>query len=224
VAASGTATALTKSGGHHWSDWVGFVAYLAMAVWMFVRSASLGILMLPIFCYEILIAGSFLIRRPLRAQLPGWKPQVAAYVGSFLPLVFMQASGLWFPRWMQGWSLPQMLVGGRFLWFWGLALGIWTMFYLRRAFSLVPQARVLVTSGPYRLARHPIYLSYFLQYLGIWLAGRITLPFTVVLLVWFAVTYWRTRFEEEVLSQAFPDYELYRRSVGRFGPRLVAAR
>ncbi len=224
MAASDTAGVVTKSGGHHWSDWVGFCAYLVMAVWIFVRSASLGVLMLPIFCYEILIAGSFLIRRPLRAQLPGWQPQLAAYVGSFLPLVFMQVSGLWFPRWMEGWTQPQMQIVGRFLWFWGLALGIWTMLYLRRSFSLVPQARVLVTTGPYRLARHPIYLSYFLEYLGIWLAGHITLPFTLVLLIWFGVTYWRTRFEEQVLSQAFPDYQLYRRAVGRFGPRLAGAR
>ena len=202
------------------TDWVGFLVYLGLAIWLSATSISLGILMLPVFAYELLMAASFLVRRPLRAQLPGWKPQFAGYVGSFLPLVFMQLAASFFPQWLNR-NQPHLLqVIGQWFWFLGLLLGVATLVFLRKSFSLVPQARVLVTSGPYQFARHPIYLAYMLEYFGIWMARGATLPYSLMMIAWIAITYWRTRLEEEVLTQTFPEYEAYRRRVGRFFPRV----
>ncbi|HSS94668.1 MAG TPA: hypothetical protein VLR46_11855, partial [Candidatus Dormibacteraeota bacterium] len=41
----------------------------------------------------------------------------------------------------------------------GLAYSVWGLAYLRRSFSIIPEARRLVTGGPYGLSRHPVYLG-----------------------------------------------------------------
>jgi protein-S-isoprenylcysteine O-methyltransferase Ste14 len=218
--AAGATVAVSTVQSRKLADWVGFLVYLGLAIWLCATSISLGLLMLPIFAYELLMSASFLVRRPLRAQLPGWKPQFAGYVGSFLPLIFLQAAARWFPTWLNQ-SQPHFLqVTGQWLWFVGLLLGVATLVFLRKSFSLVPQARVLITAGPYQFARHPIYLAYMLEYFGIWMARGATLPYSLMIVAWLTITYWRTRLEEKVLTQTFPEYEGYSRSVGRFFPRF----
>src|SRR2546421_6160585 len=39
----------------------------------------------------------------------------------------------------------------------GLAYSVWGLAYLRRSFSIIPEARRLVTGGAYALRRHPGY-------------------------------------------------------------------
>jgi protein-S-isoprenylcysteine O-methyltransferase Ste14 len=105
---------------------------------------------------------------------------------------------------------------GAILWLAGAVLCLWPLWYLRRSFSLEPEARTLVTSGPYRLARHPIYTVYLLINAGI-LLRHLTVPFALVLAVWVALLLVRVRYEEGVLASAFPNYPEYRRRVRAFG-------
>lgn len=214
------APAGVAAGRRHWSDYVGFVFYLGFAVAIVVRSPGLGLLMLPTFLHELLIALSFLLRRPLRRELPGWGPRLAAYGGSFILVVFMPLAGALRPEWLAPTPNPGLRVAGFLLWLTGATLGLWPIWYLRRSFSVEPQARGLVTAGPYRLARHPIYTGYILSYLGLWL-GRPTLPLLLALLAWFGLTVARIRYEEAVLAAAFPEYAAYRQRVGAFGPRFT---
>ena len=51
----------------------------------------------------------------------------------------------------------------------GLAAGIYVLSVLGRSFSILPQARGLVTRGPYRVVRHPLYLAGMIAALGIML-------------------------------------------------------
>ena len=48
----------------------------------------------------------------------------------------------------------------------GIVMQIASKLHLGRSFGLLPANRGIVSSGPYRLVRHPIYLGYFLAHLG----------------------------------------------------------
>ncbi len=91
----------------------------------------------------------------------------------------------------------------------GTLLAFWAAWTLGRSFSLLPQARRLVTSGPYRYVRHPIYLGGFLITLGeVWLRWS---PLVVALnLVFVAAQVARLRYEEALLERTFPEYAEYR--------------
>ena len=75
---------------------------------------------------------------------------------------------------------------GSYLWLMSSILGLWPLWYLRRSFSLEPEARQLVVAGPYRLARHPIYAVYILNNTGIWLR-TLSMPFLSCCSLWFAL-------------------------------------
>jgi protein-S-isoprenylcysteine O-methyltransferase Ste14 len=99
----------------------------------------------------------------------------------------------------------------------GTLWAIWGAARLGRCFGLFPEVRGLVTSGPYRVVRHPVYLGELIAALGLVVARPN--PWIVLLfLVFVALQYWRTVFEERALSSAFPsEYPAYASRV----PRLV---
>ncbi len=203
---------------------MGLVAFTGLAFLLWRRSVEFGIALLPVFCYELLAAISFIVRRPLRRATPGITPRFVAYAHSFLPMIFLEAASRWRPDWLAPTVDPTLNRLGIGLWLAAGLLAFWPMWYLRLAFSIEPEARVLVTSGPYRFARHPIYTLYILINASLWLRHP-TPQFGTVLLLWLALLLVRVRYEERVLASAFPEYEAYRARVGPFGPRLgLAAR
>jgi protein-S-isoprenylcysteine O-methyltransferase Ste14 len=87
---------------------------------------------------------------------------------------------------------------------------------LGRSFSIIPQARALVTTGPYAIVRHPLYLAEEIAIVGA--VVQFYSPAALILLaVHIGLQLMRISFEEELLSQAFPDYGSY---AGRT-PRLI---
>ena len=200
----------------HWSDWAGTLAFTAIAVGLWRRSPEFGVLILPGLIQELLVAVSFLVRGRSRAGAPGWVSRLVAYANSFLVMVFILVAGRVQPEWLRPTPQPELRTAGAILWLAGAVLCLWPLWYLRRSFSLEPEARDLVTSGPYRLARHPIYTVYLLINAGI-LLRHLTVPFAIVLAVWVALLLVRVRYEEGVLASAFPDYPEYRRRVRAFG-------
>jgi protein-S-isoprenylcysteine O-methyltransferase Ste14 len=85
------------------------------------------------------------------------------------------------------------------------------------SFSLMPEARKLVTKGPYAVIRHPLYLAEMIGVLGLVL--QFQQPWALFLgATVFGLQYWRTVFEERVLMQAYPDYINYRTRTWRFLP------
>jgi protein-S-isoprenylcysteine O-methyltransferase Ste14 len=205
--------------GKHWSDWAGFVTFLASAFSLVLRAGALTVMLGPTFLHELLVAFLFLIRGPAKSHLAGWKPRVAAYGGSFVMLLFVQTAYVFHTDWVAPSRSKALLVSGSVLWLVGSVAGIWTLWRLRRSFSVEPQARSLVTTGPYRFARHPIYTAYALQYVGIWL-GHPSVALASAVLVWFLFTLARMHYEEAVLEGTFPEYSLYRAEVGAFAPRF----
>jgi len=105
----------------------------------------------------------------------------------------------------------------------GLGYAVWGLAYLRRSFSIVPEARRLVTGGPYAFSRHPVYLGEILTAIGInlatagWASALAVLYFVIAELL-------RMRWEERVLARAFPlDYPAYAKRVPRYAPNPFKA-
>jgi protein-S-isoprenylcysteine O-methyltransferase Ste14 len=100
----------------------------------------------------------------------------------------------------------------------GLAYSVWGLAYLRRSFSIIPEARRLVTGGPYSLSRHPVYLGEVTTALGVNIATAGWL--SAVAIAYFIVCeVLRIRWEERILAQAFPaEYPDYARRVPRYLP------
>jgi protein-S-isoprenylcysteine O-methyltransferase Ste14 len=106
----------------------------------------------------------------------------------------------------------------------GLAYSVWGLAYLRRSFSIVPEARRLVTGGPYSLSRHPVYLGEVLAAIGINLATA-GWPSALLILYFVVCELLRIRWEERVLAGAFPnDYPAYALRVPRYFPNPLKAR
>jgi protein-S-isoprenylcysteine O-methyltransferase Ste14 len=79
----------------------------------------------------------------------------------------------------------------------------------------------LLQDGPYAFVRHPFYSSYILQWLG-WALGAWSVWALVPLagmttVYWYAAADEEARFEKTAMAQ---DYAAYKRSTGRFLPRL----
>jgi protein-S-isoprenylcysteine O-methyltransferase Ste14 len=97
-------------------------------------------------------------------------------------------------------------------------LGVLTLSFLGRSFSVMPEARRLVTAGPYSVVRHPLYLFELLGVVGILLQVR-SLPGIILLALIVVLQIARARWEEAVLNRAFPEFSVYRRQVPFLIPR-----
>lgn len=125
------------------------------------------------------------------------------------------------PRWPD--SLALLLkVAGLVLLGIGLVLAVAGVVELRRNLSPLPTPKstaTLITSGTYRLVRHPIYGGLALIALG-WswaLGGWLTLGSAAALLV---LLQRKATREERLLLERFPDYQAYRQRTRRFLPFL----
>jgi protein-S-isoprenylcysteine O-methyltransferase Ste14 len=90
---------------------------------------------------------------------------------------------------------------------------------LGRCFGILPEARGLVTRGPYRLVRHPVYLGELGACAGLVLAAPS--GWNLVCASTFALCQGvRMRLEERALAAEFPRYSDYARTTPRLLPRL----
>jgi len=142
---------------------------------------------------HLMVLGIALTRRPPEVQdrsLPSNASVVVAYAYPYAQVLYL--------RWVPG--DPAWFTGGLVLVTLAACLSLASLLSLGRRFGVRAALRGLSTRGPYRLVRHPMYLSYVIADIGYnlqeWNLGTALL----VMAGWASLLY-RIYAEERILSQ-----------------------
>jgi protein-S-isoprenylcysteine O-methyltransferase Ste14 len=101
----------------------------------------------------------------------------------------------------------------------GNAFAVLVLTQLRGSFSIMAEARELVTAGVYRLVRHPLYLAEEIAAIGV--VMQFFSPWTApILAVQIGFQLRRMRNEEVILAANFPEYLAYRKKTARILPGI----
>ncbi len=169
----------------HFNGGVAVAMLTRVSQWIFVALLSIQ----PLFRF-----------RPI-AKSEELLPRVGALIAICVPSMFMLLARAT-PN--LGFNLPALLLS-----FVANAAAVFTLCFLGRSLSVMPEARRLVRKGPYGIVRHPLYLCEMLGTLAIFLQYR-SLPAVALLLLAFALQVKRAQWEEAVLACAFADFATYR--------------
>jgi protein-S-isoprenylcysteine O-methyltransferase Ste14 len=155
------------------------------------------------------------IIRPVPLRRGGSKTGIAAAVGAQLvTIVLGVVAG---DSTFSGTALlvADVLLAG------GLIFAIASLAVLGRCFGILPDVRGLVTRGPYRFVRHPLYLGELTSLLGIALGADRWLLAVALWLVAVGLQLVRTKYEERSLRAEFPEYSQYAERTKRLIPGVV---
>ncbi|MBI2835884.1 MAG: isoprenylcysteine carboxylmethyltransferase family protein [Acidobacteria bacterium] len=162
--------------------------------------------------FVALVGSLFLVRLRPVAKAEGARPRLAALAGTFLSVVLP--------------IVPAQVAGSRFrslaatvLILAGTAVAVVAVTALGRSFSLMPEARRLVTRGAYRFVRHPLYFAEDIAALGV-VIENLSIFSVVIFGIDVAIQFRRMAYEEALLERVFPDYQRYRERVRRLIPGI----
>jgi protein-S-isoprenylcysteine O-methyltransferase Ste14 len=158
--------------------------------------------------FNLLLIYLIVVRTEPVRRSTGIMPRLCGFAGTFLGvgILYLEPVPL---------SLPWQ-VAAAVLVFAGSLGSVIALGRLGKSFSIMPEARTLVTGGPYAYARHPLYAMEFVTLAGI--AIQFAQPWAALLALGVVVLQvLRTHFEERVLRAAYPEYERYAARVKRFG-------
>ncbi len=103
----------------------------------------------------------------------------------------------------------------------GILLGLWAIMAMRisnfRVYPNLKPGAILVTSGPYRKLRHPMYTSLLLVYIPL-LINHFSLFRMATFLLLLAAIGLKMCMEEKELLEVFPDYAAYQHRSWRIIP------
>jgi protein-S-isoprenylcysteine O-methyltransferase Ste14 len=173
------------------------------AAWAAVLSSTCLVL------FYLVLYWAMLVRPPPTARFSGLPSSIIAFAGTYLPWTIV----LFGPTEA---STSQNIASAVFLVV-GATSMVFVILYLGRSFSIVPQARKLVRSGPYAVVRNPLYLVEEIAVLGILLQCLSPLAFVLVV-AHGVLQVRRILYEEDLLRRTFPDYDDYASSTSRLIP------
>jgi protein-S-isoprenylcysteine O-methyltransferase Ste14 len=173
-----------------------------LTTWLRLFSVLFSIL------FNLLTIWLLLVRDTPVRRARGALPRICAVGGTFLGVAILRlpVAELNLPLQALAFALTGL----------GSAASVAVLWRLGKSFSIIPEARKLVTAGPYAFARHPLYAMEIVTVCG--LAIQYQQPWAALLGAGvMALQVTRSVFEERVLTEAFPDYAMYRTRVKRFG-------
>lgn len=144
--------------------------------------------------YPIIVAGTPVLISFLPYALPQWAPYTSQEHMTFYTLI-----------------MALIVAGG--------LINLAGLLTLRRAFSIMAEARTLITSGIFSYVRHPLYTGHFIMFFGSLLL-RISWLSIILYLLFFVSQVIRARVEEHKMMGAFSDYATYRKRTGMFFPKI----
>ena len=167
--------------------------------------------------YRVLLAAFYVLsvfllltRSAAKAKSGGVLPRVAAYAGTFAPLLF---------GFVGAQSTSDSIEAGVAIQVAGSGFAVYSLATLRRSFGLAPQVRTLVRTGPYRYIRHPLYVGELVSLAGVVVVS----PSWQRLSIWVAIAAiqgYRAIQEERLLATHELQYASYMRTTKRFIPGL----
>lgn len=165
----------------------------------FLQLARSALYVVFVLCAAI----AFLVHRTPRAEDPRVSIRLIAVTATFLlvllALFFPLGPTLYSPASALLWTALGISVSGA-------VLALSSIATLRANFSILPEARELVVTGPYRLVRHPIYLAELLITSGGIVAyPRVVLVLAELLLIALQVV--RIGAEERLLDRSFATFD-----------------
>ena len=202
-----------------WSAFLGLASVVVLQE--YVRKADPGLpvvvyilniaMRLSVIVYLVVIAATVMVRmRPAR-KARGVEPRISALIGTFLLTVVVM-----FPRhdlsMLAGLVSAVLTLGGN-------AFAVVVLTQLRQSFSIMAEARQLVTEGVYRMVRHPLYLAEEIAAIGI-VMQFFSLSTAAILAVQIGFQLRRMRNEEVILADTFPEYLAYRARTVRILPGI----
>jgi protein-S-isoprenylcysteine O-methyltransferase Ste14 len=119
--------------------------------------------------------------------------------------------------WENGWI--GLVLTDMIFHFTGIALGLWAIFTMRESklnvFPELRQEAKLISKGPYKRIRHPMYSAVLLYFMP-FAINSIESALSYCCLM--ATLVLKLNYEENLLSRAFPNYSAYRQKTHRLIP------
>ena len=162
-------------------------------------ASSRSVRSFSILAVNAVFLGLFLSRLPAKSETPRLSLWLLSVTGTALPLLLRPTDTAGFLRLGAVIQVTGMVM---------VAAGLLS---LRRSFAVVPGNRGICDGGPYRIVRHPIYISELIALLGAVLAS----PAVTNWIIWLCecgLQFARARAEEDFLA-ADPVYRAYRERV-----------
>ncbi len=145
------------------------------------------------------------------------------FIGFVVAFIIYAVKAEWM-RWFIFPLPPWLRWGGAVLGLVSLVLLVWVQHTLGRYWSTDLQLRqehVLVTGGPYRWVRHPMYAVIFMYLIGLTLVSA-NILFAVGTVLAIVLLYRRIDEEEKMMVARFGDeYRNYMKQTGRLLPRVT---
>lgn len=145
--------------------------------------------------FPVMVAGTPILLSFMPYSLPTWAP-------------FTSPAHLYFYVGI----MALIVVGG--------AINLIGLLTLRRAFTIMSEARELVVRGIFSRIRHPLYTGHFIMFFGSLLL-RLHPVSIVMYLLFCGGQVVRAGIEERKLIQTFPEYTSYKKRTGMFFPRIT---
>ncbi len=162
--------------------------------------------------FYVLLVWAYLRRTPTERTDRRWTSWVVAFAGTAAPFAIPLVSDGLVTRTLRE-SVAAVVLGV------GLAAMLWALGALGTNISVVPQAREVVTHGPYARVRHPLYAAELLNVVGLCLGHAGPWPW-IVLVSLAVLQVMRARREEALLAAELPGYAEYRSRTPMLVPAL----